>query len=231
MMTRMVDPVTWSDVVARFDAARNAWFGTVDAAGAPHSVPIWTASVDEVLYVFGERRSVKFRNLAANPQVVVNLESGDEVVIVRGNAYDVGTPAQVPAVVAAFAAKYIEPDDVQWLPEGRPQRRPGGTHRTLRRPALEQRRLLRHQTPLAGDVTRIVAGQAGGRRLAVPPSGTRPTSDRAREALFSSLDVSAARPDRRPVPRSLCRLGRGGAGGVVAGGGSRGSGRIVRRPR
>jgi 16S rRNA (guanine966-N2)-methyltransferase len=37
-------------------------------------------------------------------------------------------------------------------------------------------------------MTRIVAGQAGGRRLAVPPSGTRPTSDRAREALFSSLE-------------------------------------------
>jgi 16S rRNA (guanine966-N2)-methyltransferase len=37
-------------------------------------------------------------------------------------------------------------------------------------------------------MTRIVAGEAGGRRLAVPPSGTRPTSDRAREALFSSLE-------------------------------------------
>lgn len=37
-------------------------------------------------------------------------------------------------------------------------------------------------------MTRIVAGRAGGRRLAVPPgSGTRPTSDRAREGLFSSL--------------------------------------------
>lgn len=117
MMARMVETVTWSDVVARFDAARNAWFGTVDSAGAPHSVPIWTASVDQVLYVFGERRSVKFRNLQANPRVVVNLESGDEVVIVRGSAYDLGTPAQVPDVVAAFAAKYIEPDDVQWLPE------------------------------------------------------------------------------------------------------------------
>jgi 16S rRNA (guanine966-N2)-methyltransferase len=36
-------------------------------------------------------------------------------------------------------------------------------------------------------VTRIVAGSAKGRRLAVPPRGTRPTSDRAREAMFSSL--------------------------------------------
>jgi nitroimidazol reductase NimA-like FMN-containing flavoprotein (pyridoxamine 5'-phosphate oxidase superfamily) len=121
MMTGMAEQVvTWSDVVARFDAARNAWFGTVDHAGAPHAVPIWTASVDEVLYVFGERRSVKFCNLATNPRVVVNLESGDEVVIVRGTAYDLGTPAQVPEVVAAFAAKYTEPDDLQWLPEADP---------------------------------------------------------------------------------------------------------------
>lgn len=37
-------------------------------------------------------------------------------------------------------------------------------------------------------VTRIVAGTAGGRRLKVPPKGTRPTSERVREALFSSLE-------------------------------------------
>ena len=34
---------------------------------------------------------------------------------------------------------------------------------------------------------RIVAGAAKGRRLAVPASGVRPTPDRVREALFSSL--------------------------------------------
>ena len=37
-------------------------------------------------------------------------------------------------------------------------------------------------------MTRIVAGTAGGRRLSVPPSGTRPTSERVREALFSALE-------------------------------------------
>ncbi len=36
-------------------------------------------------------------------------------------------------------------------------------------------------------MTRIVAGEARGRRLQVPPAGTRPTSDRAREALFNTL--------------------------------------------
>ncbi|GAB4083508.1 16S rRNA (guanine(966)-N(2))-methyltransferase RsmD [Myceligenerans cantabricum] len=35
---------------------------------------------------------------------------------------------------------------------------------------------------------RIVAGKLGGRTLAVPPKGTRPTSDRVREAIFSRLD-------------------------------------------
>jgi len=37
-------------------------------------------------------------------------------------------------------------------------------------------------------MTRIIAGKAGGRRLVVPAEGTRPTSDRVREALFSALD-------------------------------------------
>jgi 16S rRNA (guanine966-N2)-methyltransferase len=38
-------------------------------------------------------------------------------------------------------------------------------------------------------MTRIIAGAAGGRRILVPPKGTRPTSDRVREALFSSLEA------------------------------------------
>ncbi|MGC4895667.1 16S rRNA (guanine(966)-N(2))-methyltransferase RsmD [Micromonospora sp. DT31] len=47
-------------------------------------------------------------------------------------------------------------------------------------------------------MTRIVAGVLGGRRIAAPPgAGTRPTSDRVREALFSAvqaeLDLDGAR--------------------------------------
>lgn len=38
-------------------------------------------------------------------------------------------------------------------------------------------------------MTRIIAGSAKGRRLSIPPDGTRPTSDRVREALFSALDT------------------------------------------
>ncbi|TFC40982.1 16S rRNA (guanine(966)-N(2))-methyltransferase RsmD [Cryobacterium sp. TMT1-21] len=38
-------------------------------------------------------------------------------------------------------------------------------------------------------MTRIVAGFAGSLPLAVPRTGTRPTSDRVREAIFSALDA------------------------------------------
>lgn len=46
-------------------------------------------------------------------------------------------------------------------------------------------------------MTRIVAGSAGGRTLQVPPKGTRPTSDRVREALFSRLDHLGVLRDAR----------------------------------
>lgn len=46
-------------------------------------------------------------------------------------------------------------------------------------------------------MTRIVAGVVGGRRITVPPRGTRPTSERVREAIFSAvaarLELAGAR--------------------------------------
>ena len=41
-------------------------------------------------------------------------------------------------------------------------------------------------------MTRIIAGFAGSLRLAVPAAGTRPTSDRVREAIFSALSARDA---------------------------------------
>lgn len=41
-------------------------------------------------------------------------------------------------------------------------------------------------------MTRIIAGYAGSLALDVPKSGTRPTSDRVREAIFSALEAADA---------------------------------------
>jgi 16S rRNA (guanine966-N2)-methyltransferase len=46
-------------------------------------------------------------------------------------------------------------------------------------------------------MTRIISGFAGSLALAVPPNGTRPTSDRVREAIFSALDARDAIQDAR----------------------------------
>lgn len=61
--------------------------------GSPHAAPVWGVVTDDVLYLYTERRTLKSRNLAADPRVVVHLEDAEDVVIVRGTAEDLGTPA------------------------------------------------------------------------------------------------------------------------------------------
>ena len=81
---------------------------------------MWGVVTGQILYLYSERRTVKARNVAAEPRVVVHLESGEDVVIVRGTASDLGAPAQVPDVVAALSAKYTRDDDRQYLPDADP---------------------------------------------------------------------------------------------------------------
>lgn len=45
---------------------------------------------------------------------------------------------------------------------------------------------------MLGTVTRIISGFAGSLTLKVPRAGTRPTSDRVREAVFSALEARDA---------------------------------------
>ena len=114
------DSLSWSEVAARLAAARSYWLCTAMPSGAPHAAPVWGVVMNGTLYLYSERRTVKARNLAADPRVVVHLESADDVVIVRGAAEDLGTPAQVPAVVAALSAKYTSHEDRQYLPDADP---------------------------------------------------------------------------------------------------------------
>lgn len=70
-------------------------------------------------------------------------------------------------------------------------------------------------------MTRIVAGSAGGRTLAVPPRGTRPTSERVREALFSRLEHLDAVEDARVLD------GYAGSGALGLEAASRGAAHVV----
>jgi 16S rRNA (guanine966-N2)-methyltransferase len=72
-----------------------------------------------------------------------------------------------------------------------------------------------------GGVSRIISGFADNLTLAVPKTGTRPTSDRVREALFSSLDSRDEIAGRRVLD---LYAGTGGLGLEAA---SRGAATVV----
>ena len=112
--------LSWPEIAARLAVARNYWLCTTMPSGAPHAAPVWGAVTGQALYLYSERRTVKARNLAADPRLVVHLESGEDVLIVRGVAEDLGAPTQVPDVVAALAAKYTGEGHRQYLPDADP---------------------------------------------------------------------------------------------------------------
>lgn len=121
MMSRMTtDSTSWEQVAAKLAASRNYWIVTVGADGSPHATPVWGVVIDSVLHLYSGRQTVKAKNLALNPRLIVHLESAEDVVIVRGTAEDLGKPADVPHVVAALSAKYDEPGDADYLPSADP---------------------------------------------------------------------------------------------------------------
>ncbi len=77
-------------------------------------------------------------------------------------------------------------------------------------------------------MTRIVAGEAGGRTLRVPARGTRPTSQRVREALFSSLDHRGTLADARVLD---LYAGSGALGLEAVSRGARGADLVERSPQ
>jgi hypothetical protein len=98
-------PIPAPAAAARLMAEQNVWFGSVRADGRPHLAPIWFVYHEKRLYVGIEVRSVKGRNIAANPNVVLALEGGDHPVICEGTARFLPRP-YAPNLLAAFAQKY-----------------------------------------------------------------------------------------------------------------------------
>jgi hypothetical protein len=102
----------WEWAERRLVENHNYWVVTVDPQGRPHSTPVWGVWMagDERFWFSCSEGSLKARNLATNPHVVVTTADTVEVVSVEGTA----TPASVESSAArtvadAYAAKY-EPD-------------------------------------------------------------------------------------------------------------------------
>ena len=112
--------LTWHDVASRLSPALNYWLGTTDSGGAPHATPVWGAVVNDDLYLYSERSTLKAKNLRNDPRAVIHLESGDDVVIVHGHLDDVGHPMDFGQVVDALAQKYNSSEQRGFLPSADP---------------------------------------------------------------------------------------------------------------
>ena len=109
--------LSWSWAEERLVRSRSYWIASTRPDGRPHVMPLWGIWLDGAVVFGTDRGSRKARNLAANPAVVVHLESGDEAVIIEGEAAEVIDAAELQAADAAYKAKYNEsllgaPDDV-----------------------------------------------------------------------------------------------------------------------
>ncbi len=111
----------WEWAEQKLTEAPNYWFATVRPNGRPHASPIWGIWMDGALYFDGSPETRRMKNIAANPNVAVHLESGDEVVIIEGAAGAVAAPpdkALAERLSAAYTAKYKKhsyaPEPNQW---------------------------------------------------------------------------------------------------------------------
>lgn len=115
-----VTGIDWDEIAVRLGAAHYYWVHTTGPDGAPDASPVWGVVNHDILYMYTFRSSVKARNLARDPRLVVHLESGSDVTIVHGSAVDMGLPTEHPDIVEAFEAKYRRPEEAPFLPSSDP---------------------------------------------------------------------------------------------------------------
>lgn len=107
--------LTWEWLSEQMDKARNYWVATTRPDGKPHAMPVWGVWLNEVFYFSTARSSRKGRNLEANPELVVHLESGDNVVIFEGTVEEAFDVAFLARFADAYEIKYQFRPDTQDL--------------------------------------------------------------------------------------------------------------------
>jgi general stress protein 26 len=96
----------WSAIETKLTESRNYWIVTTGSDARPHATPVWGLWLDHAFFFSTDPSSMKGRNIARNPAIVVHLESGDDVVILEGAAERVTDPAVLARFADAYDVKY-----------------------------------------------------------------------------------------------------------------------------
>ena len=73
----------WANVEKQLAASRNYWICTTRKDGRAHAMPVWGFYLDGAVFFGTGRTTLKAKNIARNPNIVVHLESGDDAVILE----------------------------------------------------------------------------------------------------------------------------------------------------
>jgi general stress protein 26 len=97
-------PWKWAeDILSR---TKNYLFATTRSDGRPHVMPIWGVWTDGHFYFSTGKKSVKARNLAANPKCVLCAGTAEEAVMLEGIVEKVGDKKTVGRVATVYFEKY-----------------------------------------------------------------------------------------------------------------------------
>jgi hypothetical protein len=100
------DYIQWPDIEQKVSTARNYWIGTVTSKATPHVAPVWGVWHESLFYFGTDRKSRKARNIDSNPSVNLHLESGEDVVIIEGEAGFILSHILPEKVADLYLAKY-----------------------------------------------------------------------------------------------------------------------------
>ncbi|MCB9389480.1 MAG: pyridoxamine 5'-phosphate oxidase family protein [Acidimicrobiia bacterium] len=99
----------WEWGQSRLVDNRNYWVVTANAAGRPHSMPVWGVwlTADDTFWFSCAPSARKARNLAENPRCTVTIDDTVECVSVEGTGrfVDTSTP-DADRMINAWIAKY-----------------------------------------------------------------------------------------------------------------------------
>jgi hypothetical protein len=96
----------WTEIERWLVEARNYWVVTVRPDGRPHAMPVWGLWIDGALCFSTDPESRKGQNIAVSPEVVVHLESGDDVAVLEGRAEPLTDSGTLSQFIDAYEDKY-----------------------------------------------------------------------------------------------------------------------------
>ena len=117
--------MSWSKVRYRLAKARNYWIVTASLEGQVHAAPVWGIWANDTFCFSTDLDSRKGHNLATNPNLVVHLESGDNVVILEGTAEPVTNRSVLVKYADSYELKYRIRPRVKGSPSGVYRVKPG----------------------------------------------------------------------------------------------------------